>query len=576
MAGLIGKLAQGVSVGIGLAGEKYHDRKERKDALAEQERGESSRSPDDYENKERPEVDEKSLEDAEMADDERMWALDEAASPPPSYESITSNSDQAIAELAYTVAETKNYQTHIHNGEVSRLPNPVIIPQRRPGSRARGWTRAYAPDLEPLGIDQDTFMKFLESWDKSAQGSPWFKAVSLTAGIVGMAIPGPIVMGVTTAVSIAAEAGCELQGRAKSNTFLDKMNKDVFMPAGLYAMVVICKQDASVTGGIQLSMETVNFENAKIVSKWGLPGDDPASKSAKFTRPIRLASGKANVDEMPLEIAPLIYPGLDDMVKRPELKRDESFKERMMRNKEFVADYFDRRAQANFSGNNPDAALTKAHGEAPEFKNRFADPNNACNNGHLVSLVTGGKIVVQGRGLLGMRGAGDRGGGRQRGGLLGSALAAAGGRQESSVVGGRSRSDDGSGGLLSARESLLTSRQRGSSRGYDYDDDYTNGRRGASRRDQRRQARDSQFREVGEDGKLLPKTKQPALQPRGPIGYAVRGVKKALKPDVMYLTIVNLPTQEEMEMAREALGMDKKSWQEIIEACGEGNAVKSR
>ncbi|KAL5428621.1 hypothetical protein PMIN04_000765 [Paraphaeosphaeria minitans] len=269
MAGLIGKLAQGVSVGIGLAGEKYHDRKERKDALAEQERGESSRSPDDYENKERPEVDEKSLEDAEMADDERMWALDEAASPPPSYESITSNSDQAIAELAYTVAEAKNYQTHIHNGEVSRLPNPVIIPQRRPGSRARGWTRAYAPDLEPLGIDQDTFMKFLESWDKSAQGSPWFKAVSLTAGIVGMAIPGPIVMGVTTAVSIAAEAGCELQGRAKSNTFLDKMNKDVFMPAGLYAMVVICKQDASVTGGIQLSMETVNFENAKIVSKWG-------------------------------------------------------------------------------------------------------------------------------------------------------------------------------------------------------------------------------------------------------------------------------------------------------------------
>ncbi|KAL5374466.1 hypothetical protein DPSP01_011919 [Paraphaeosphaeria sporulosa] len=564
MTGLIGKLAQGVSVGIGLAGEKYHDRKDRKAALAEQERGESSRNTDDDANENPPEVNGKSLEDEETANEERMWALDEAAGSPPSYEVITSNSDQAIAELAHTVAEAKNHQTQIHNGEVSRLPNPVIVPQRRPGSKARGWTRAYAPDLEPLGIDQDTFMKFLESWDKSAQGSPWFKAVSLTAGIVGMAMPGPIVMGVTTAVSIAAEVGHEIQGRARSNTFLDQMNKDVFMPAGLYAMVIICKQDASVTGGIQLGMETVNFENAKNVSKWGLPGDSPASKSAKFTRPLRIASGKANVDEMPLEIAPLIYPGLDDMVKRPELKRDESFKERMMRNKDFVADYFDRRAQANFSGNNPDAALTKAHGEAPEFKNRFADPNNACNNGHLVSLVTGGKVVVEGRGLLGMRGAGGRGGGRQRGGLLGSALAAVESLQEGGV-GGRSRSNGGSGGLRSAREGLLPGRERGSSTAYDYDDDYVHGRRGPSRLDQLRQIRGSQFREVGEDGKLLPKAKQPAKQPRGPIEYAMKGVKKALKPDVMYLTIVNLPTQEEMEMAREALGMDKKSWQEIIE-----------
>jgi hypothetical protein len=337
------------------------------------------------------------------------------------------------------------------------------------------------------------------------------------------------------------------------------MNKDVFMPAGLYAMVIVCKQDASVTGGIQLSMEAVNFENTKIISKWGLPGDGPTSKSSKFTRPIRIASGKANVDEMPLEIAPLIYPGLDDMVKRPELKRNESLKERMMRNKGFVADYFDRRAQANFSGNNPDAALTKAHGDAPEFKTRFADPNNACNNGHLVSLVTGGKVVVQSRGLLGIHGGGSPGGRRQRGGLLGSAFAAAGGRQESGVVGGRSRSEDGRGGLFGARES---------SRGRDYDDDYqpyAHGNRGPSRLEQRRQARGSQFREVGEDGKLLPKVKQPAQRPRGPIEYAVKGVKKALKPDVMYLTIVNLPTQEEMEMAREALGMDKKSWQEIIE-----------
>lgn len=339
------------------------------------------------------------------------------------------------------------------------------------------------------------------------------------------------------------------------------------MPAGLYAMVIVCKQDPSVTGGTQLSIETVNLENAKNVSKWGLPGDDPASKSSKLMRPIRIASGKTNVDEMPLEIAPLIYPGLDDMVNRPELNRDESFKERIMRNKDFVADYFDRRAQADFSGNNPDAALTKAHGKEAEFTNRFADPNNACNNGHLVSLVTGGKVVVQGRGLLGVRDGGGSSGRCPRGGLLSSAFAAAaGGHHESGITGGRSRSEDSRGGLLGAREGLLARRQRGSSPGNDYGNDYANGRGGFSRLEQRRSARVAQFREVGEDGKLLPKQKQPVQQPRGPIGYAMKGVKKVLKTDVMYLTIVNLPTNEEMEKAREILQMDEKGWQNVVKA----------
>lgn len=322
------------------------------------------------------------------------------------------------------------------------------------------------------------------------------------------------------------------------------------MPAGLYAMVMICKQDASITGGMQLELETVNFENAKTISKWGIPGEEPSSTASKFNRSIRLASGKSNVDEMPLEIAPLVYPGLDDMLKRPELKRDESFKERMMRNQKFVADYFDRRAQADFSGNNPDTALAQAHGQAPEFKNRFADPNNVVNNGHLVTLVTGGKVVMQPRSSLG---AGSRGDGRRRGGLLGSVLGA--GRQESGVVGGRSTAEPNTHG------GLLAGRRGGSFPSYDHDD----GRASGSRLGQRREARNSQFREIGEDGKLLPRAKQPANQVKGPIGFVMKGVKKVLKPDVMYLTIVNLPTDEEMEMAREVLNMDKKSWQETIE-----------
>jgi hypothetical protein len=365
--------------------------------------------------------------------------------------------------------------------------------------------------------------------------------------------------------SFVNRAGQEMQDRYKTNSFLDKMNKEVFMPASLYAMVILCKQDASVTGGLQLSVDTVNLENAKAMSKYGLPGSDdlpPPSTSAKFTRSIRSASGKANVDEMPLEIAPLIYPALDDMVQRPELQRDESFKQRMMRNKDFVSDYFDRRAKADFAGNNPNAALTKASGDMPEFKSRFADPNNACNNGHIVSLITGGKVVVESSGLLGGRGRGGFGGGRQRGGLLGNALR--GGQQASSYVDERSRGFDR--GRFGAQGGLLGARQGGRSLGFGYEDgDRTQSRGRGGLLQNRRQAAESQLRKVGEDGKLLPREKQPEQQARGPIGYAMKGVKKVMKPDVMYLTIVNLPTPQEMEQAREALGMDRRGWQEMIE-----------
>jgi len=288
------------------------------------------------------------------------------------------------------------------------------------------------------------------------------------------------------------------------------------MPSGLYAMVIICKDVASPNGDVEVSMETVNIENAKNISKWGLPkpdaGDNGAqqsiSRKTKALRSIRMASGRANVNDVPLQIAPLVYPGLDSMASHPDVRRDENFKERLLRNKEFVADYFDRRARADFAGNNPSAALTKASSAPQEFSNRFADPNHPCNNGHLISLVTGGKIVAQ---PLGARRRARR---------------------------ARSSQDGhGESGLLG----VINERAR------------------------RSRSRGSKLREVGEDGKLLPKEKREERRPRGPVGFVLKGVKKVLKPDVLYLTIVNLPTEEEMAEAQAMLDVDKKGWQEIIE-----------
>lgn len=48
---------------------------------------------------------------------------------------------------------------------LQRLPCPVIIPQRRPRNKDRGFVRAYAPILQDCGIDQEIFLQFLEYLD---------------------------------------------------------------------------------------------------------------------------------------------------------------------------------------------------------------------------------------------------------------------------------------------------------------------------------------------------------------------------------------------------------------------------
>ena len=48
----------------------------------------------------------------------------------------------------------------------NKLPCPVIVPQRRPRDKTRGFIRAYAPVLSECGIDQTTFLQSLETMDK--------------------------------------------------------------------------------------------------------------------------------------------------------------------------------------------------------------------------------------------------------------------------------------------------------------------------------------------------------------------------------------------------------------------------
>lgn len=53
--------------------------------------------------------------------------------------------------------------------ELQRLPCPVILPQKRPESKTKGFVRAYAPMLATCGIDQATWFNFLDGFEQSCK-----------------------------------------------------------------------------------------------------------------------------------------------------------------------------------------------------------------------------------------------------------------------------------------------------------------------------------------------------------------------------------------------------------------------
>lgn len=139
-----------------------------------------------------------------VENDEELWELDEAVerSNPPSYE----ESEQTVAPVddlvQQVVLKNRAALSSAPGFERTPLPLPVILPMRRPGKKQRGFVRAYAPLLgECSGIDQETFLTFIENFEKASQASAIFPIIQVSAGIAGMA-PSVIAMAVTTVAQI--------------------------------------------------------------------------------------------------------------------------------------------------------------------------------------------------------------------------------------------------------------------------------------------------------------------------------------------------------------------------------------
>ena len=385
---VIGFVTGGVSKVIAIGSELAAGEKGKASAEARRQRQADQQQSAD---RRRSSVD--SNDSIEQNDTEYQWALEELE-------------EELGAPPAYQQHEQQRSLQYQSDLPQQRLSQHVMIPQRRPGSRQRGFMRAYAPVLGPAGVDQDSFLKFLNDLDKATAASPvvspslpradhpmlisqpQFDVMNLACLIMGF-IPDPICFAVSTAVGTASQFAQECQIRYRSNAFLDNANETIFKPRGLYAMVMTWKPDQP--DDLVMTVDSTDPTQKALVH------DVTASSTRQFLRRLRDSSGKATDSQMP-ECAELIHPGLDLALTTQAMTEDNVLK----RKASIVNEYLDRRSQGDFAVKNPNSKYAAALPAQSKdtYVNRFANPDHRVNNGSIFSLLSGGSVDPIGAGRV--------------------------------------------------------------------------------------------------------------------------------------------------------------------------------
>ncbi|KAF4960218.1 hypothetical protein FGADI_1238 [Fusarium gaditjirri] len=379
--GLIGSAVRGVAGGIGLVSESVSSYKEKRTAEKAGVSSEPTHQPQPQPqpsgivaNNEPPpnyEPQPSQYEDST----ERQWELDETQSELLSSPQDGSNPAQQTQDDKDLVASF----LRVHGSSVgqnnAQLELPVILAQRRPKDRTRGFVRGYAPVLETVGIDQAAWLDFLDKFDQSTRASPWIEVINF-AELGGFFVPFAPSIAISVAVYKTIEAAKNVQGRQRSNKFISQMNEKYFYPKGLCCLIMTWRPDSG------RSHEVVDLTST-VASSIG-------SYDSGFNNKFKTSSGKTFGDFALPEAAPLIFPTLD-VLAETDSEESRGLKQSMGEKRTYIQDYYDKRAQAQFALNRPDNLLANQQ-EAPKFTSRYADPSHPSNNGSLISLLTGGYV----------------------------------------------------------------------------------------------------------------------------------------------------------------------------------------
>jgi len=140
---------------------------------------------------------------------------------------LAQNIQIGMGALAEGLQARKDSKQHFDTGDeassaedemqltrTGKLDLPVIIPQRRPKERSRGFLRAYAPLLSSVGIDQKMWLKFLDDFQESTKATGWIKTINL-ASLTSHVVPEPFSLLVSIAVKETIRVAEEIDSRQK-------------------------------------------------------------------------------------------------------------------------------------------------------------------------------------------------------------------------------------------------------------------------------------------------------------------------------------------------------------------------
>ncbi|KAF7533667.1 hypothetical protein G7054_g6887 [Neopestalotiopsis clavispora] len=371
-----GPIAKLVGGAVGLTKEWEADRKERKQAAQPSSSSTPSRDDGGSSSADQQLVGEDDLSD----DEEWVHGLDEVQQYEAAHEGSSQQQQQDgddpnsidIDRLLREFIARHPVPSEQYHGA---LPLSVILPQRRPESRNRGFVKAYAPVLENCGINQTTWFEFIDGFEKSIKANPWFHVANgaiWIAGHVEQAVVGisPLVGFITMAMHVSMEASRRAYVQYKQNQYLDTMNEQFFKPRGLYCLVMTYKPSSDDL------IEDVDIDHNITKSIGTREGQ------GKWKRAFSTSSSTTTQEAQIPECAPLIFPQLDSL---DEKKKGNSIKQFGS----FLSDYYDRQAAAKFEAGHPESKIPAA--PRKEFASDYSDPTTKVGSGGLITMASGGK-----------------------------------------------------------------------------------------------------------------------------------------------------------------------------------------
>lgn len=129
-----------------------------------------------------------------------------------------------------------------------QLPSPVVIPVRKAEDHGSRLVRAYAPSLMECGINQNTFLHFIDTFNASIRGLPTSDIGDITTLDPSLRVAGSMDSVLSSSAVLAAEKVSISSDQ--STSIMNLANEQLFNPHGLHAMVINPSPDAKVTSPV--------------------------------------------------------------------------------------------------------------------------------------------------------------------------------------------------------------------------------------------------------------------------------------------------------------------------------------